>query len=157
MASTPSSRDRDFDELWQKSMKAIGTRIEFLKSKFPDLLKMGRYGQLQMWFLGNINTTPEGFGFMSLLYGPHSGFANLARFNLPEFNQLYEKAQKLPDGAERTQLFAKMSQLVNAYAPWMLNAYRYENILVQPWVQGYSKQLYTNYWKYLDIDLARRK
>jgi ABC-type transport system substrate-binding protein len=33
MASTPSSRDREFDELWQKSMKAIGIRIEFLKSK----------------------------------------------------------------------------------------------------------------------------
>ena len=32
-----------------------------------------------------------------------------------------------------------------------------KNDFVQPWVQGYSKQLYTNYWKYLDIDLARRK
>ena len=128
-----------------------------MKQKWPDLLKMGRYGQLQMWFLGNINTTPEGFGFMSLLYGPHSGFANLARFNLPEFNQLYEKAQKLPDGAERTQLFGKMSQLVNAYAPWMLNAYRYENVLVQPWVLGYKHTVFDWHpWKYYDIDLARR-
>jgi len=157
MGSDPSALTRQYDELWQRSLSAIGIRLEFVKQKWPDLLKMGRYGQLQMWFLGNINTTPEGFGFMSLLYGPHSGFANLARFNLPEFNQLYEKAQKLPDSPERTQVFAKMSQLVNAYAPWMLNAYRYENILVQPWVLGYKHTVFDWHpWKYYDIDLARR-
>ena len=96
---------RQYDELWQRSMNAVGIRVDFVKQKWPDLLKMARYGQLQMWALGNINTTPEGFGFMSLLYGPHSGFANLSRFNLPEFNQLYDKAQQLPDGPERTQGF----------------------------------------------------
>jgi len=157
IGSDPSALSRQYDELWQRSLAAIGIRVEFVKQKWPDLLKMARYGQLQMWFLGNINTTPEGFGFMSLLYGPHSGFANLARFNLPEFNQLYEKAQKLPDGAERTQLFAKMSALVNAYAPWNLNAYRYENVLVQPWVLGFKHTVFDWHpWKYYDIDVGRR-
>jgi ABC-type transport system substrate-binding protein len=157
MGSDPSALTRQYDELWQRSLSAVGLRVEFVKQKWPDLLKMGRYGQLQMWFLGNINTTPEGFGFMSLLYGPHSGFANLSRFNLPEFNRLYEKAQKLPDSPERTQLFGKMSQLVNAYAPWMLNAYRYENVLIQPWVLGYKHTVFDWHpWKFYDIDVARR-
>jgi ABC-type transport system substrate-binding protein len=157
MGSDTSALSRQYDELWQRSLNGIGIRVEFVKQKWPDLLKMARYGQLQMWFLGNINTTPEGFGFMSLLYGPHSGFSNLARFNLPEFNRLYEKAQKLPDGAERTQLFGKMSELVNAYSPWMLNAYRYENILVQPWMLGYKHTVFDWHpWKYFDIDLEKR-
>ncbi|HEV8553016.1 MAG TPA: ABC transporter substrate-binding protein [Casimicrobiaceae bacterium] len=157
IGSDPSALNRQYDELWQRSLTAVGIRVEFMKQKWPDLLKMARYGQLQMWFLGNINTTPEGFGFMSLLYGPHSGFANLSRFNLPEFNQLYERAQKLPDGAERTQLFRKMSELVNAYAPWLLNAYRYENVLVQPWVLGYKHTVFDWHpWKYYDIDAGRR-
>jgi oligopeptide transport system substrate-binding protein len=157
IGSDPSGLTRQYDELWQRSMSAVGIKVEFVKQKWPDLLKMARYGQLQMWSLGNINTTPEGFGFMSLLYGPHSGFANLSRFNLPEFNQLYDKARQLPDGAERTQLFGKMSELVNAYAPWVLEAYRYENILVQPWVLGYKHTVYdTHPWKYYDIDLDRR-
>jgi ABC-type transport system substrate-binding protein len=157
IGSDPSALNRQYDELWQRSLTAVGIRLEFVKQKWPDLLKMARYGQLQMWFLGNINTTPEGFGFMSLLYGPHSGFANLSRFSLPEFNQLYEKAQKLPDGAERTQLFRKMSELVNAYAPWLLNAYRYENVLVQPWVLGYKHTVFDWHpWKYYDIDAGRR-
>jgi oligopeptide transport system substrate-binding protein len=157
IASDPSGLMRQYDELWQRSLNAVGIRVEFVKQKWPDLLKMARYGKLQMWSLGNINTTPEGFGFMSLLYGPHSGFANLSRFNLPEFNQLYDKAQKLPDGPERTQLFAKMSELVNAYAPWLLEAYRYENILVQPWVLGFKHTVFDWHpWKYYDIDLGRR-
>jgi ABC-type transport system substrate-binding protein len=157
MGSDPSGISRQYDELWQRSLNSIGIRVEFVKQKWPDLLKMARYGQLQMWFLGNINTTPEGFGFMSLLYGPHSGFANLSRFNLPEFNRLYSQAQKLPDGAERTQLFRKMSELVNAYAPWILHAYRYENVIEQPWMLGYKHTVFDWHpWKYYDIDLERR-
>jgi len=157
IGSDPSGISRQYDELWQRSLNGVGIRVEFVKQKWPDLLKMARYGQLQMWFLGNINTTPEGFGFMSLLYGPHAGFSNLSRFNLPEFNQLYEKARQLPDGAERTALFGKMSQLVNAYAPWLLNAYRYENVLVQPWLLGFKHTVFDWHpWKYYDIDMQRR-
>ena len=52
-----------------------------------------------MWQLGNINTTPDGFGFFGLLYGRNAGFSNLSRFQLPEFDRLYEKARALPDGA----------------------------------------------------------
>jgi oligopeptide transport system substrate-binding protein len=156
MGSDPSALLRQYDELWQRNLNAIGVRIEFVKQKWPDLLKMGRYGQLQMWFLGNINTTPEGFGFMSLLYGPHSGISNLSRFNLPEFNKLYEQAQQLPESPERARLFRRMSELVNAYAPWMYNAYRYENILVQPWVQGFKHTVYEQHpWRYYDIDVER--
>jgi oligopeptide transport system substrate-binding protein len=158
IGSATSAVDRQYDELWQRSLNTVGIRIEFVKQKWPDLLKMARYGKLQMWFLGNINTTPEGFGFMSLLYGPHAGFSNLSRFNLPEFNKLYEKARQLPDGAERTQVFRQMSALVNAYAPWMLNAYRYENVLYQPWMVGVKYTVFDWHpWKYYDIDLERRK
>ena len=45
MGSSTSGRDRERDELWKKSMTAIGIRIEFIKQKWPDLLKMGRAAQ----------------------------------------------------------------------------------------------------------------
>ena len=157
MAADPSALTRQYVELWQRSLNAIGVRVEFLVQKWPDLLKMARSGQLQMWFLGQINTTPEGFGFMSLLYGPHSGIDNFSRFNLPEFNKLYEQAQQLPESPERARLFRRMSELVNAYAPWMYNAYRYENVLVQPWVRGFKHTVFEQHpWRYYDIDVERR-
>ena len=138
-------------------MDAVGVRIDFVKQKWPDLLKMGRAGQLQMWSLGNISNTTEAFGFFDLLYGPHAGVTNLARFNLPEFNQLYERARQLPDSPERTKLFQQMSQLVTAYAPWKLDAYRFETVLVDPWVLGYKYSPFDQFpWQYLDLDTARR-
>jgi oligopeptide transport system substrate-binding protein len=157
IASIPSAFDRQLEELWKKSMTGLGIRTDFIKQKFPDLLKQARAGQLQMWGLANTAGSPPGFGVMGLLYGPNAGLSNLARFNLPEFNELYQKGKRLPDGPERNRLIRQMSELVSVYAPWKLQAYRIENVLVQPWVVGYKHSPFNPHpWSYWDIDLARR-
>ncbi len=139
-------------------MKEVGLKIEFNKQKWPDLLKAARLGQLQMFSLGNINTTPEGFGFLGLLYGGHAGFSNLARFKLPEYDRLYEEARGMAPGPARDQVMQKMGDLVNAYAPWNVNVFRYENVLVHPWVVGYKYNAFNQHpWPYFDVDADRRK
>jgi len=158
MGSTPSGRDRERDELWTKSMAAIGIHVDFVKQKWPDLLKMARAGQLQTWSVGWITTTGEGDIFMQLLYGPNSGQNNLGRFRNAEYDELYRASKRVPHGPERQKLYAKMDSIVAAYNPWELGVYRYENTLVQPWVLGYRKHIYDEHaWKFYDIDLARRK
>ncbi|HEX8012873.1 MAG TPA: ABC transporter substrate-binding protein [Casimicrobiaceae bacterium] len=156
MASPTSARDREFDELWQKSMKAVGIRIEFLKQKFPELIKMGKAGQLQMWRVGWITLYGEGDAFAQLLHGPNIGQTNYARFSLPEYDELYRASRRLPDGPERNKLYRRMSELVAAYNPWWLGFYTIENTLLQPWVLGYKKHAYWEHpWKYLDVDPRR--
>jgi len=158
MASTPTSRDREIDEVWQRSMKNIGIRIQFLKNKFPELIKMGRVGQLQMWRLGWINAYAEGDAFLQLLYGGNIGQTNYSRFSLPEYDELYRRSRTLPDGKERDALYRRMSELVGAYAPVSLAVYPIENTLVAPWVLGYKKNAYWEHpWQYLDIDTVTRK
>jgi ABC-type transport system substrate-binding protein len=153
-----SALDRQYAELWKRGLDGIGVRVEFNNQKFADLLKAARLGQLQMWFLGNISTTTEGFGFLALLYGGHAGFSNLARFRLPEFDKLYEEARAMPDGPARTKILQRMSELVSVYAPWNLHAYRYENVLVQPWLVGYKYNAFDRHpWRYYEIDVKRRK
>jgi hypothetical protein len=50
-----------------------------------------------------------------------------------------------------------MSELVSAYAPWVLNGFRIENVIVQPWVVGFKYNPTDQYpFVYLDIDNARR-
>jgi oligopeptide transport system substrate-binding protein len=157
IASTPAVIDRQTDELWQRNMNAIGIRVEFVKQKWPDLLKMGRLGQLQAWRLGNINFTPEGFVFHGLLYSHNAGFSNFGRFNLPEYDRLYEQARSMPDSPERTKLLRKMSEIVAAYAPWVLLSFRIENVVVQPWLIGYKyNPTYQFPFQYLDVDDSRR-
>ena len=92
------------------------------------------------------------------LYGPHKGTSNLGRFDLPEFNALYDKAKQMPNGPERVQIFRRMSSLVTAYAPWVLNTYRIENVVVHPWVLGYKYNTFDQQpWMYYDVDLEKRK
>jgi len=156
MGSPPDARGRQYEEMWQRSLNAAGIRVDFVKQKWPDLLKMARLGKLQMWYLGNINTTTEGYGFLGLLYGGHAGLSNMARFDLPEFNRLYDASRSLPDSPARTKMFREMSALVTAYAPWNLEVYRYENVLVYPWVKGYKYNAIQQHpWQFLDIDLKR--
>ena len=38
----------------------------------------------------------------------------------------------------------------------MPTIFRQENDFTHAWVEGYSAMRFTNYWKYLDIDLARQ-
>jgi ABC-type transport system substrate-binding protein len=157
MASATSARDREFDELWQKSMKAIGIRLEFLKQKWPDLIQMGKHGKLQMWRVGWITLYGEGDAFAQLLYSKNIEQTNYARFALPEYDELYRASRRLPDGPERNRIYRRMSELVAAYNPWWLGVYTIENTLVQPWVLGYKKHAYWEHpWKYLDVDTARQ-
>jgi oligopeptide transport system substrate-binding protein len=157
IAGGTTGLDRQYNELWQRSLNGVGLRVEFINQKFADLIKAARLGQLQMWFLGNISTTPEGFGFLALLYGGHAGFSNLSRFKLAEFDRLYEQARAMPDDPERTKLMQRMSELVTIYAPWNLHAYRYENVLVQPWLVGYKYNAFDRHpWRYYDVDPKRR-
>jgi oligopeptide transport system substrate-binding protein len=150
--TSPSALERQYDELWQRNMTAIGIKIEFVTQKWPDLLKMARGGKLMMWQLGNRSTSTEGYGFLSLLYGGNVGLANHSRFKQPDFDRIYDASRKLPDGPERAKLTREMSQIVAAYAPWKLNAYRYENVVVYPWVEGYKLNVFNIHpWQYLDI------
>jgi ABC-type transport system substrate-binding protein len=151
-ASTPVATDRDRDELWKRSMEAIGLKITFLKNKWPELNKMSEAGQLMMWNLGWIASIPDGDGFVSPLYSKNIGTANDARFRLPEFDRLYEESRRLPSGAERDAAYRKMNDLVRNYAPWLLVDFPYFNVLAQPWLKGYKMNVFLrNQWKYYDV------
>jgi hypothetical protein len=68
LGSPPDSEGREFDELWKRSMTAIGIRIEFVKQKWRDLLKMSTAGQLQMFRLGRTTTLRDGGVSLEILY-----------------------------------------------------------------------------------------
>jgi ABC-type transport system substrate-binding protein len=157
LSSSPLPIDRQIDELWLRSMSAIGVRIEFNKQKRGDLVKAAQLGQLQMFRSFGTTTTPDGFGFFGLLYGGHAGLSNVTRFKQPDYDRLYEQARGAPAGAEREALMHKMGDVANAYAPWLLSAFTYENVLVHPWVLGYKYNgFHPHPWAYFDIDTGKR-
>jgi len=143
-------------ELWKKNMDAIGIHMTFKRAKWPDLLKESLAGKLQMWGLGWMAAVPDADTFYLLLYGPNAGQANDSRFDLPEYNRLYEQSRRLPDGPERNAIYREMNRLFLVYSPWRLGVHRYLNDLNHPWVHGYLRHpVMRNFWKYIDIDPAR--
>ena len=124
----------------------------------PDTLKAARAGQLQMWGLANTNTTTEGYGFLGLLYGGNAGLLEPFAVQPAGVRPAATSAsRRCPTVRSARSSFGEMSALVTAYAPWMLDAYRYENVVVYPWVVGYKYNgIYQHPWPYLDIDRTRR-
>ncbi|NDP42833.1 MAG: hypothetical protein GZ089_08985 [Aromatoleum sp.] len=152
-ASTPDGAARASDELWKRCMDAIGIRMTNLKQKWPELNKMSEAGQLMMWGLSWISSIPVADTFYSTLYSHNIGTSNDARLRLPEYDRLYEESRSLPDGPARTALYRKMTELVIAYAPWMLQTYPYDNVLAQPWVHAFKQHAFLrSQWRYYDVE-----
>ena len=158
--STPTARDQQFDELWKRSMDEIGINMSVRKAKWPDLLKEADAGKLMMWFLGGSAAAPDAETWLSSLYGPNEGFrGNHARFKLKAYDEAYEKALKLPDGPERTQVYQEMARLAVSYAPWKINTHRILTDLWYPYVIGYRRPLIqgSTFWRFVDIDLDKQR
>jgi ABC-type transport system substrate-binding protein len=145
------------DELWRKCLTSIGLRVVFKSDKKPEIIKASRLGKVQMFESNWVADFPDGDNFYQLLYGPNAGRANYSRFNLPAYNERYEKARRLTDGPERQQLYFEMNQLIHAYNPWVPLTHVISADIRQPWLKNYKRHpVEFTPWRYLDIDVAER-
>src|SRR5882672_8495094 len=138
-SSAPSERDRQFDELMKRSLDSIGIRVEIHKDRWPELIKLQKLCRLMMHGSAWIADYPDGDNFMQLLYGPNTGQSNNGCYQSPEFDKLYEKSRRLPDGPERNKLYREMARVMEGQTAWILNDSRYRNTLQQPRVIGFRK------------------
>ena len=154
----PRQRERQRNQLWKSSMDEIGIRVTFDNvEKLPELRKQARVGKVQSFSYGWIADYPDGENFLQLMWKGSIGQANYAMFDLPEYNALYERAKRMPDGPERNALYAKMVKLICVYVPWMVETYKMGTILMHPWLLNYRKHPFGHEpWRYVDIDLARQ-
>jgi ABC-type transport system substrate-binding protein len=158
MNSTPTQLDRQYDEVWRKSMEAIGVRMKFRKAQWPDLLKESRAGKLMMWRLAWSAGYPDGEAFYVMLYGPNAGQANHSRFKVAEFDRLFEKARTIPPGPEREAIYRQMNRIFLVNAPWKLGTHRIYNDLTHPWVLGYRRHpILRTVWRWVDVDVPQQQ
>jgi oligopeptide transport system substrate-binding protein len=147
---------RQFDDLWLRSMRDVGLRMDFQVQTFPEAFKAAHAGKLQAAGFGWNGDIAD--DFMRLFYGPYAGAGNLSRFRNAEYDALYEKSRRTADAAERVKIYETMTKIVSAQAPWCINAYRISNTVVAPQIRGYRKNVhyFLTPWEYLDIDVAAR-
>jgi oligopeptide transport system substrate-binding protein len=150
--SSPTERDRQFDELMKRSLDSIGLRLEISKERFAELIKLGNQCRLMTRGAAWIADYPDGDNFMQLLYGPNTGQTNNACYQSAEFDRRYEKSRRMPDGPERDKLYHEMTRLMEVHTAWILADSRYRNVLLQPRVVGYKKHpVLSTEWLYVDL------
>lgn len=151
VASLGTQADRAANELWKRSMNAVGLRVEFDVSTWPELLKKTRTGGLQIWGFSWSAQSPDGGFYLSIAYGPNAGDANDPRFALPAFDRLFEQQKRLPDGPQRLALMRQAKDLLVAYMPYKVHRHDQVAVLLQPWLRHYWVHPFMrDTWQYLD-------
>ncbi len=151
-ASSGSVVDREHNELWKKSMNAIGIHMEFDVAPFGDNLRAAKACQLMMWESAWGADYPDGDNFMQLLYGPNTGQSNNGCYESKTFDAFYERSREMPDSPERNRLFLEMSRQMEVDGAWSLHLSRERRWLIRPWVRGFKRHpILHAEWQYMDI------
>ena len=148
-STQPDGLSRQIDELMKKDLDAVGLKLDFKPAKWPENLKAARAGKVMMWRVGTAASVTDGQEVLQRLYGPQAGNANIARFRLKAFDEVFERLSPLPDGPEREALFDRAKRLAIAYAPYKVLLHQYADVLVHPWLEGYRRPLFWNHWWHL--------
>jgi ABC-type transport system substrate-binding protein len=157
-SSTPSSRDRELDELWQKSLERIGVRLHVDKNRFPEELKQERACQLLSRTASWIADYPDGDDFMQLFYGPNSHENNNACYQRADWDRIYRQTKTMPDSPERSRLYRQLWRMVEVDGVLKMHDTRYRNMLLQPQVVGYKKHpILLAEFMYYDLDNSRHR
>ena len=150
-SSGGSQQDRRINEIWRRCMSAVGLRMEFDVSTWPELLKKSRAGSLMMWGYSWSAGSPDGGFFLAIAYGPNATESNDPRFKLPAFDRLYEQQRALPDGPARSAVMRQAKDLLVAYMPFKVHLHNVYLDLVQPWTQGYWRHPFMrDTWRFVD-------
>jgi ABC-type transport system substrate-binding protein len=146
---------REVQTLWKKNMEVIGLRTDFHVTPFQDAIKELERGQYQTYF-GGFGGSPSGYNVMSQLHSRQPQRVNVTQFKNADFDRAAEDFLHSPADAGQLAAARRMTDIARTWMPEMPIVFRLESNIVQPWVQGYAPPIFTSYWKYLDIDLARR-
>ena len=153
IATQPDQQSRQLNELRKKDLDAVGLRVEFRTAKWPENLKAGRSGKLQIWALASSASGGDGQGMITRYYGPQAGNQNISRFRLPALDALHDRLTVLPDGPERLQLFEQAKKIAVAYMPYKLHTHRLVADMMHPGLAGWRRPLFWNeWWHFVDVE-----
>lgn len=149
-------RSQQQAEFWKKTLDSIKIRMTTKAMPFAEALKLEKQCKTMFKTSAWIADYPDADNFMQLFYGKNIKITNNGCVKIPEYDRLYEQAQKMIPSPERDAIYAKMSRLLEVYMPVQVIGARYRNILAQPRVIGFKKHpILPAEWMYIDIDLKK--
>lgn len=149
-------RSQQQAEFWKKTLDSVKIKMTTKSMPFAEALKLEKQCKTMFKASAWIADYPDADNFMQLFYGKNIKITNNGCVKIPEYDRLYEQAQKMTPSPERDAIYAKMSRLLEVYMPVQVIGARYRNILAQPRVIGFKKHpILPAEWMYIDIDLKK--
>lgn len=152
-------------EDWQKrQLEKLGIQLEFRATDWNRYREKMRDGNHQLFEFGWLADYPDPENFLYLLYGPESPLKcdcdgnNVANYDNPEYNRLFETMRTMQPGPERTKVIARMLDILRIDAPWFTGYYKKEFFLNNQWVHNNKRHgISSAVLKYVRIDPELRK
>ncbi len=135
-------------EAMQSYWQAIGIRVEILLSDWNVFRTAVKEGKPDLYYLSWFADYPDGENFLYPLFHSKESMVKRNRFSNAEIDTLIEKIQALPASPQRENLIARANRRVFEEAPWVFLWYPESNVVIQPWLKGFSSKLIFNAQRY---------
>jgi len=147
---------REVQTLWKKNMDAIGLRTSFEQAQFQEIIKNLERGQFQL-YQGGWGGSPSGYNVHAQLHGRQPQRVNIAQFADADYDRAANRFLRAGSEADEVDAARTMNDVRRTLMPQLPLYFRLESDYVHPWVSGYRPFVFSSYWKYLDVDVARRR
>ena len=138
---------------FKEHLEAIGIKIKIEVITFPEFLKKGRAGELNLFTDNWLFDYPDGENIFQLLISKNSPGINKSGYANPEMDRLYEELKKTSNVDKRYGIINEMESLAYRDTPWIPLMYESSFVLLHPKIKNFRKSsIIRNYIKYLKIE-----
>jgi ABC-type transport system substrate-binding protein len=150
--------DRKVGEFAKYQFKQIGIELKIDLMDWPTLQEKMEKKQLQIFGMGWHADYPDPENFLQLYYGPNiERMINQSNYRNAEFDRLYDQAARMMPSPARTEIYKRMTAILNEDCPVLLLTEPVSLILVQPWVHNVKPHpIGYGMYKYRRIDVQMR-
>ena len=145
----------------RKRFELIGITLEIRTTDYNRFRDKVRNGSSQILMWGWHADYPDPENFLFLLYGPNGKAKfdgeNVANYDNPEYNRLFDRMQNMDNSPERLQIIRQMKLIIQRDAPWIFAYHRVNFELYHEWMKnGKPNTTGYNTLKYKRIDSTLR-
>jgi peptide/nickel transport system substrate-binding protein len=150
---------RQYGQFYQKCFKRVGLDLDVDYMDWPTYLDRIHKKDLQIFQSGWIADYPDEENFLQLFYSKNlSPGPNNFNYVNSEFDLIFDKANKLPECNERTQLYRKAEKLILEDCPAAFMVHGVAFTLVHNWVGNFKPSAFgSGLTKYRTIDVEKRE
>ncbi len=152
---------RQSAELIVHMMSRIGIDLQLSYNNGPAFFDKLERRVAQTFMVSWLGDYPDAENFLQLFYSPNaSPGPNRCNYRNPAFDDLFEVARTMQDSPERTEIYAKMADIVIADSPWIFLSQPLSFVLRRDRVRNYKMHAFPygmeKFYRLVDPEEASR-